>query len=77
MRKQCAAARGLVAQRAPERRRIDRRSTRSSCPAKCRAAVSATCSAVEKWMKPSARSTGAPVNARPFGLAPERRGAIL
>ena len=27
---------------------------------KCLAAVSATCAAVEKWMKPSLRSTGEP-----------------
>ena len=35
-------------------------STRSGWPAKCRRAVSATCSAVEKWMNPSRRSTAEP-----------------
>src|SRR4029079_14655509 len=36
--------------------------TRSAAPAKCFAAVSATCVAVEKWMNPSRRSTAAPAN---------------
>src|SRR5262249_39013150 len=35
---------------------------RPSTLAKCRAAVSPTCAAVEKWMKPSLRSTAAPRN---------------
>ena len=42
------------------------------------AAVSATWPAVEKWMKPSARSSGEPANdARRFRLPPERRRADL
>ena len=53
MREQRAAARGLVAQGVAERVRVDRDEDEVVVPAKCFAAVSATCAAVEKWMKPS------------------------
>ena len=43
-------------------------STRSGSPAKCFAAVSRTCAAVEKWMNPSAASTAV---RRPERVAPD------
>ena len=53
-------------------------SSRPVWPAKCLAAVSLTCSAVEKWMKPSAtidrRAVKRPIA---FGLAPQRFGSDL
>src|SRR3712207_7550147 len=47
------------------------------CPEKCFAAVSAACPTVEKWMNPSATSTGAPAktparSASQIGRAPCR-----
>jgi hypothetical protein len=50
MRKQRPAARGFPFECRPERGGVDRDQQKVVLPAKCLAAVSRTCSAVEKWM---------------------------
>lgn len=60
MRKQLAAARRLPAQRVAKRAGIDGDQKQSGLAEKCFRAVSATCAAAEKWMKPSRRSSALP-----------------
>ncbi len=78
MREQVSAARRLHFSAAPKAAASMAASTRSLCPAKWRRAVSRTCEPAEKWMKPSATSTGAPVKTPAASAAAQaERGLIL
>ena len=77
-RRSAAVGRTECGKRSPPRDGSQRRSRpsgdtatrrRPATSAKCRCAVSRTCWAVEKWMKPSRRSTGEPANAPAASLA--------